>query len=212
MLRSLASGAEPGPLISPTSRHRRLTVAFGPIALAGAAGLLLASGTNLRPPGQTITGNAQSDVDPLVALERTVSQSPEDSQARLHLARYLMGAEKPVEAIRQFDETLRLDPDNAEAHAYGGWITFLAGLPDEAMRRLDAAVVADPATPTPTSSVASCCCGRGTTRQGQLPSCAGTSNWFPTVPCAARSKTFLPAWRTEGSGRLLRTLVEPSGR
>lgn len=72
---------------------------------------------------------------------------PEDVDARLALARFLLQSGEPVDALRHYDEAARLDPTDAESRAYGGWILFLAGLIDEALPRLDAAVAADTAYP-----------------------------------------------------------------
>jgi tetratricopeptide (TPR) repeat protein len=115
--------------------------------LAAVAGALLASSLGLRQPGGTLTGNDQSGVDVAAAFARNVELDPDDVDARLAYARYLLQSGEPVDAVREFDAAARLDPGNAEAHAYGGWILFLAGLTDEALSRLDAAVAADPDYP-----------------------------------------------------------------
>ncbi len=147
VLRALEGGIDPGPAAPPQPARRRLVVWLGLATLAGLVGLLLASSTGLRAPGETITGNSQTVGDPGALLEDGVRRRPDDVVARMAYARFLLGSRKLVDALEQFDQAARLDAGNAEARAYGGWILFLAGLSDEAMLRLDAAVVADPDYP-----------------------------------------------------------------
>ncbi|MBW3626597.1 MAG: tetratricopeptide repeat protein [Actinobacteria bacterium] len=147
VLRSLEGGDPPGPATPPAPGRRGLLAGAAVVAVAAVAGVLLASSLGLRQPGQTVTGNDQSGADPGAAFARQVELAPDDIDARLAYARFLLASDRPVDALREFDTAARLDPGNAEAHAYGGWILSLAGLYDEALSRLDAAVAADPEYP-----------------------------------------------------------------
>lgn len=144
--RALAGGASASPIAGP--RRRRGLVIAGVVVFSLVAGGLVATSLGQRLPGQTVTGNAQSD--PATALRemaRSVAQSPADADLRLSYARLLLQADRPVDALKQFDAAARLDPGNGEARAYAGWLVFLAGLTDEGLRRLDAAVAAVPSYP-----------------------------------------------------------------
>jgi tetratricopeptide (TPR) repeat protein len=147
VLRSLEAGVPAGPAAPPAQGRRRLLAVAGVVAVAAVAGALLASSLGLRQPGGTLTGNDQSGGDVAVAFVRNVERDPDDVDARLAYARFLLQSNRPVDAVREFDTAARLDPGNAEAHAYGGWILFLAGLTDEALSRLHAAVAAEPDYP-----------------------------------------------------------------
>jgi tetratricopeptide (TPR) repeat protein len=147
VLRSLEAGVPAGPAVPPARGRRRLLAVAGVVAVAGVAGALLASSLGLRQAGGTLTGNDQSAGDVAAAFARNVERDPDDVDARLAYARFLLQSDRPVDAVREFDTAAGLDPGNAEAHAYGGWILFLAGLTDEALSRLDAAVAADPDYP-----------------------------------------------------------------
>lgn len=134
---------------APPRRQGRRRVVAGLVvtAIVGAGATLLLNAARDRQPGQTITGNAQSAPDDLVALARAARQRPDDPDAQLAYASALMDDAKLVDALRAFDRAARLDPSNPVPKAYGGWIVFLAGLTDEALTRLDAAVAADPNYP-----------------------------------------------------------------
>lgn len=127
--------------------RRRAVVAVAALVLGGGGGGLLIRSTADREPGQTISGNAQSGAPDLDTLERVARDRPDDPGAQLDLARALMRADRPVDALQSFDEAARLDPGDPEPQAYAGWIVFLGGLPDEALRRLDAAIAVDPTYP-----------------------------------------------------------------
>lgn len=132
----------------PSSRGRRVVVgAAAVVVLVATAGVLLVRSSGERGPGQTITGNAQSAVADLATLERAARTNPDDARAQYDYGQGLLGAERPVDALRAFDAAARLDPADPAPRAYAGWIVFLAGLTDEALPRLDAAIAADPSYP-----------------------------------------------------------------
>jgi uncharacterized protein (TIGR02996 family) len=179
VLRSIEEGRDARPPPPPVPRKRNLLTGGAVLAFVLVAALFLAAAAGKRHDGQTITGNAQSGraptggsaatgpggapdqaaaADPArrAALERQVKEHPDDAAAHLVLARYLLEAGEPTEAVKEYVATARLDPKNPEANAYAGWVSFLAAqstnadpktaaeLTDRALTRLDAAVaVAD---------------------------------------------------------------------
>jgi tetratricopeptide (TPR) repeat protein len=150
VIRTLRDGVDSRPERPKTSRKRRVGVIAGLVAFAAAASVALAAGLGARLPGQTVTGNSQSKASTSsreASFKQAVQQRPNDPQAHLAYARYLLGAQNYAGALKEYDATVKLDPKNAEAHAYGGWIVFLANLPDEALQRVDAAIAADPNYP-----------------------------------------------------------------
>lgn len=157
VLRAIEEGVDARPRPPAVPLRRKLLVAAGLVGFATTAALLLAGALGQRLPGQTATGNEQAAInDRRAAFERQVQKHPEDPEAHLAYARFLLDVGEPAEAVREFDAAAGLDPGNAEALAYGGWVVFLAAqsdpdvaaeLTDAALRRLDRAVAADPAYP-----------------------------------------------------------------
>src|SRR5438270_13502245 len=115
-----------------TRRRRRSTkvtalVVAGVVALAIGGGVLVASTSGQRIPGQTATGNVPSNVnDQLAAAQQALAQG------------------KAVDALKLFDQVLKQDPRNAQALTFRGWILESANLPDEALASIDKALAADP--------------------------------------------------------------------
>ena len=115
-----------------TRRRRRSTkvtalVVAGVVALAIGGGVLVASTSGQRVPGQTVTGNVPSNVnDQLAAAQQALAQG------------------KAVDALKLFDQVLKQDPRNAQALTFRGWILESANLHDEALASLDKALAADP--------------------------------------------------------------------
>jgi tetratricopeptide (TPR) repeat protein len=113
-------------------RRRRSTkwtavVLAGVVALAIGGGVLVASTSGQRVPGQTATGNVPSNVsDQLAAAQQDIAQG------------------KAVGALKLYDQVLRQDPNNAQALTFRGWILASANLHDEALASLDKALAADP--------------------------------------------------------------------
>lgn len=129
------------------SRWRGVTVAVVVPLLIAVGGVLLARSLDTRQPGQTLTGNAQSDAGTDMELDDLASaarQRPDDPDVQLAYAFALLEEGNAGEALQAFDAAARLDPSNAEPQAYAGWTVSLAGLTDDALARLDAAVATDP--------------------------------------------------------------------
>jgi uncharacterized protein (TIGR02996 family) len=167
VLRSIEEGVDARPSPEPVSWRRRLLVGFGIAAFATVAAVLLAGALGQRLPGGSATGNAQSDRRE--ALLRQVRQHPDNVNARMAYARFLLESGEAADAVAEFDTVARLDPNNAEAPAYAGWLLFLAArsqssdapsgetatgsgdvasqLITAALGRLDRAVAADPEYP-----------------------------------------------------------------
>jgi uncharacterized protein (TIGR02996 family) len=166
VLRSIEEGVDARPGPAPVSWRRRLLVGLGIAAFATVAGVLLAGALGQRLPGGSATGNAQSDRRE--ALVRQVRQHPDNVNARMAYARFLLESGEAADAVAEFDTAAHLDPKNAEAPAYAGWLVFLAArsqsgdaqsgaatpsrdvaaeLTAAALRRLDQAVAADPYFP-----------------------------------------------------------------
>ena len=90
-------------------------------------GVLVASSSGERVPGQTATGNVPSNVsDQLAAAQQDIAQG------------------KAVDALKLYDQVLKQDPNNAQALTFRGWILESANLHDEALQSLDKALAADP--------------------------------------------------------------------
>jgi tetratricopeptide (TPR) repeat protein len=97
------------------------------VGLAIGGGVLVASTSGQRVPGQTVTGNVPSNVnDQLAAAQQALAQG------------------KAVDALKLFDQVLKQDPRNAQALTFRGWILESANLHDEALASLDKALAADP--------------------------------------------------------------------
>ncbi|MFP5326834.1 MAG: tetratricopeptide repeat protein [Acidimicrobiia bacterium] len=132
---------------TPTRSRRVVTVAAVVPLLIAVGGVLLGRSLDTRQPGETLTGNAQSDVGTDMGLDDLASaarQRPDDPDAQLAYAFALLEQGNAVDALQAFDAAARLDPSNAEPQAYAGWLVSLAGLTDDALARLDAAVATDP--------------------------------------------------------------------
>ncbi len=114
------------------ARPRRSTkvtalVIAGVVALAVGGGVLVASTSGARVPGQTVSGKIPSDVnDQLVAAQQALANG------------------KAVDALKLYDKVLEQDPSNGQALTFRGWILESAGLHDEALTSLDKAIAADP--------------------------------------------------------------------
>jgi uncharacterized protein (TIGR02996 family) len=175
VLRSIEEGRD-APAPPPLPRQRKLLTGGGVLVFVIVAALALAAAAGKRHDGQTATGNAQStpsgqpdagqsgagqsgadqsgDRARRTAIERQVTEHPDDPAAHLVYARYLLEVGEPAPAVREYIAAAKLDPKNPEAHAYAGWVSFLAAqstnadpktaaeLTDQALIRLDAAVAA----------------------------------------------------------------------
>jgi tetratricopeptide (TPR) repeat protein len=115
-----------------SARRRRSTkwtalAVAGVVALGIGGGVLVASSSGERVPGETATGNVPSNVsDQLAAAQQDIAQG------------------KAVDALKLYDQVLKQDPQNAQALTFRGWILESANLPDQALASLDKAIAADP--------------------------------------------------------------------
>lgn len=164
VLRSIEEGPAALPAPEPLARKRKLLTGGGVLVFVLVASLALAAAVGSRRDGDTITGNAQSDSAPTggqpadarrAALERQVSEHPDDPTAHLVYANYLAEVGELPAAVKEYVAAANLDPNNAEAQTGAGWLTFLAAaqisdpktaaeVMDRALVRLDAAVAAAP--------------------------------------------------------------------
>jgi len=99
----------------------------GVVVVGVGAGVLVASSSGQRVPGQTVSGNVPSNVtDQLAAAQQDIASG------------------KAVDALKLYDQVLKQDPNNAEALTFRGWILESANLHDEALTSLNKALAADP--------------------------------------------------------------------
>ncbi len=153
-VRAMRDGSQTDAAIDspPQSRRHRVLVVGGLIVFAVIAATTMAFALGARLPGQTITGNSQSRspvtaTQRQAALEATVAKHPADAEARLALARFLLGRRDLRGALESFQAAAGLDPTNPEPFAYSGWIIRLQGFPDQALQILDKAVSVNSAYP-----------------------------------------------------------------
>jgi cytochrome c-type biogenesis protein CcmH/NrfG len=154
VLRSIEEGRVVRQAVAPLPKKRKVLTGGAVLAFILVAALALAAAAGKRHEGQTVTGNAQSGDARRTALERQVTEHPDDPTAHIVFARYLLEVGELTNAVKEYVATARLDPKNAEANAYAGWVSFLAAqsanadpataaeLTDRALTRLDAAVAA----------------------------------------------------------------------
>jgi cytochrome c-type biogenesis protein CcmH/NrfG len=114
----------------PTSAKRRIAVVAVVAVFAVAAGVALAAALGVRLPGETSSGNEQSDVITALArrieaLQDQVNASPDDYDLRLELAdAYARNNDLPT-AIEQWDAAVTIDPNRPEGHAQLGRALYL---------------------------------------------------------------------------------------
>jgi cytochrome c-type biogenesis protein CcmH/NrfG len=160
VLRAIETGSDSRPVAPPLPRRRRMVVGVAVLAFAAVAGVALAGAMGQRLPGGTATGNKQTVEGGEEAsveqrrkdLERRVAERPDDAEAHLARARFLLETNDVVGAVKEFDATTRLDPNRAEAWAYSGWVFYLAAradaehaadLTERALERIDRALAVD---------------------------------------------------------------------
>ncbi len=100
------------------------------VAVAGAAGLLVARSSGSRTSDGSITGEIRS----------TAREKIFEAQQRLSDG-------DMAGAIAAYDEALEIQPSNVEALTYRGWLTSRQGDPAAAVPYLEDAVAVDPAYP-----------------------------------------------------------------
>jgi cytochrome c-type biogenesis protein CcmH len=140
---------DPATVAPPVSTRRRVLTVGGIVAFGVIVAIVLTSALGGRMPGQTGSGNTDtvSQAERQATLERAIRETPDDPQAHLALARFLMAREQYPEAFAEFASVTTIDPNIAEAQAYSGWLLYLAGRIDDAIVRLDAAIAADETYP-----------------------------------------------------------------
>jgi cytochrome c-type biogenesis protein CcmH/NrfG len=145
VIRSLDTGTQTTvPEPEPASALRRALTVGGILAFAVVAAVLLSHAVGQRRPGQTITGNGQiaagattTTISSGAALAAEVKRSPKSYPARIAYARYLMGTNAFVDAVREFGAAARLDPSQPEPPTYAGWAGALVSrqVPDPTVRK-----------------------------------------------------------------------------
>jgi hypothetical protein len=116
----------------PRQRRRALVVAAGLVAVALAAGVLVAQAAGRRDGDEAVTGE----------VRRSATQ---EAQACLGSFRA-----QPVESLRCLDEVLAANPRNPTALTYRGWILYQTGQADLQRRgreSIESAVAAAPDFP-----------------------------------------------------------------
>jgi tetratricopeptide (TPR) repeat protein len=155
VLRALRGDGSPPSTTEGTRRPWLTAVAL--VAVAAVLAVLLAQALGTRGPGQSVTGNdplTPSTAEPGAALAAAADADPDDYDARLAYARFLLPSDPPG-ALREYDAAARIDPSQPEPLAYGGWIRALVAqevagddrdrLVAQAVARLDRAIAADDA-------------------------------------------------------------------
>jgi tetratricopeptide (TPR) repeat protein len=129
VLRKLRDGLDADvPAAPPRSGRRRWLPPVAIALVAVAAAVLLAQSVHDRGDGGSITGNdvgTQSAAQTGAALQKAVEQRPNDYNARIALARFLLNNDLR-RALEQYDRAAELDPKQPEPVAYSGWINALA--------------------------------------------------------------------------------------
>lgn len=130
-IRALRDGVDARPEAAPRTSTKRWVAIVALVAVfAIGAGVALAGALGVRLPGETSSGNQQSDViDALArrieALQDQVNASPDDYELRLELAdAYARNNDLPT-AIEQWDAAVTIDPNRPEAHAQLGRALYL---------------------------------------------------------------------------------------
>ena len=100
------------------------------VAVAGAAGVLVARSSGSRGADGSITGEIRSTAREMIF----------EAQSRL-------GQGDMAGAIAAYDEALQIQPSNVEALTYRGWLTSRRGDLAAAAKYLDDAIAVDPAYP-----------------------------------------------------------------
>jgi hypothetical protein len=143
VMREIDDGRASLPGRRSTSWSRRLAVGALVVAVAVAAGVLVARSSGDRLAGEEITGDA-----------------PSDGVASMLAEARLLRAVDPVAAMELYGDILEMRPDHPEALTYSGWLLLfvgqqssdeavLADAVDGARQKLTQAIAADPSYPDP---------------------------------------------------------------
>jgi cytochrome c-type biogenesis protein CcmH/NrfG len=134
-IRALRDGvdARPAPP-QPGSTKRRVAIIAGVAVFAIVAGVALAAALGARLPGQTASGNPDTETASAVRkqlkadikrLQNEVNASPDDYDLRLELAEaYARNSDLPT-AIKQWDAAITIDPTRPEAQASLGRALYI---------------------------------------------------------------------------------------
>ena len=128
--RPAAAAAEPSPAAARRRWRNAAAWTVAVVAVAGAAGVLVARSSGSRSAQGSITGEIRATARELIF----------EAQSRL-------GEGDMAGAIAGYDEALQLQPSNVEALTYRGWLTSRGGDSAAAVDYLDDAVAVDPAYP-----------------------------------------------------------------
>jgi cytochrome c-type biogenesis protein CcmH/NrfG len=135
-IRALRDGvdARPAPARA-TPARRRLVIISVVVVFALVAGVALAGALGARLPGQTASGNTNSEAQTATAkrlgraiktLEAKVNASPDDYDARLQLAHAYEANGDLRNALSQSDAAITINADRPEAHANAGRLLYIA--------------------------------------------------------------------------------------
>src|SRR6476646_7704475 len=136
-IRTLRDGVDNRPQPAPSvPTKRRVAVIAGVVVFAIVAGVALAAALGARLPGQTASGNSDTNTAAgvtkkelkarLTALEATANASPDDYQVRLDLARAYEQNNDNFNALKQSDAAIKIDPNRPEAHANAARLLYLS--------------------------------------------------------------------------------------
>jgi cytochrome c-type biogenesis protein CcmH/NrfG len=132
VIRSLRDDTEPVRVeAGGTSRRTKVIAIVCIAAFVGVTAYGLTRALSPRSPGDTITGNSdsdtsgQSDEEILADLAQASADAPDSYDARIAYARMLLGSDL-AQALREFDAAAELDPSQPEPPTYVGWINALA--------------------------------------------------------------------------------------
>ena len=128
--RRAQAAAEPSVAVRRRRGRNAVVWTVAVVAVAGAAGLLVARSSGSRSTDGSITGEIRATSRDLIF----------EAQSRL-------GEGDMDGATAAYDEALELQPSNVEALTYRGWLTSRRGDRDEAVQYLDDAIAVDPAYP-----------------------------------------------------------------
>ncbi len=159
VIRELDDGVERGAEeASPTSITRRVLTVAGIVAFAVVIAFGIGHAIGQRQPGGTITGKQSSTPDQGKTFAAAVAANPNNYDARVNYARYLLKSGDGSGAVTQFFAAEKLDPKQPEPPTYIGWLSVLQArqtsdtklrktLLDLANQSLDHAMAVDPKYP-----------------------------------------------------------------
>ena len=135
-IRTLRDGVDNRPApAAPVPAKRRMAVVAAVVVFAIVAGVALAAALGARLPGQTASGNSDTNAAAgastkelkarLTELEAKANANPNDYQTRLDLARAYEQNNDNFNALKQSDAAIKIDPNRPEAHANAARLLYL---------------------------------------------------------------------------------------